>query len=455
MTPVSDASILLRDIAGDAATKTANKVNPSQDQLSQIDQAADDNTWHDVPDMSRDNLRNQAKSTFNQNKPMDRNQAQQIAGDATQAAHPSGSRDPRDAAQLAAEDQRQGTSSGMDPQQGAREGANNALNTAKQNIPQEHQDRAREYKDRTGNYLKSKMPQERRDQTIWRLKKMIVEVQGHQDYRQAIDTLLSLAEEYSGHTKNLANQSAGTVQGARSDNSLQQAETDLKTLIERFANSTSLDDLFDSINQIYRDADRDPELKGWFRKIDRFIRKCLQEQGFILQDSATDEWNQLYDQGNYLLRDRYRGHTDRILDEFKYYADQFDKDPQNKAFGDSMQKLFLDLGQDDNGKPAFKPHLIKDLTDVILPGFFENVRYVPIPRIEYKDNMVDAVVENLVLEGDNLAPNMMEFGSDNYFRWGRRQYSNKNKNKVMLSVSGIQCDLRGKKHYYPRSHVWY
>lgn len=223
--------------------------------------------------------------------------------------------------------------------------------------------------------------------------------------------------------------------------------TDLKTLIERFANSTSLDDLFDSINTIYRDADNDPELKGWFRDIDRYIRKVLKEQGYILQDQATDEWNKLYDHGNFLLRDRYRNHTDRIADEFKFYADQFDKDPQNKAFGNAMQKLFTDLGNDENGKPTFKPHLIKDLTDVILPGFFEHIRYVPVPRIEYSDPMIDAVIENLVLEGDNLAPNVMEFGSDNYWRWGRKSISNKNKNKVMLSVSGIQCDLRDVSYY--------
>jgi len=223
--------------------------------------------------------------------------------------------------------------------------------------------------------------------------------------------------------------------------------TDFKTLLERFANSTSFDDLFDSVNQMYSDADRDPELKDWFKSMDRFIRKCLKEQGYILQDDSNEQWNRLYDHGNFLLRDRYRNHTDRITDELKFLAGQFDEDPQNKAFADSMNKLFLDLGNDENGQPTFKPHLIKDLTEVILPGFFEHIRYVPIPRIEYTDNMMDAVVENLVLEGDNLAPNMAEFGSDNYWRWGRKGSQSKNKNKVMLSVSGIQCDLRDVSYY--------
>lgn len=184
--------------------------------------------------------------------------------------------------------------------------------------------------------------------------------------------------------------------------------TEFKTLIERFANSTSTDDLFDSINMIYRDADKDPELKSWFKHMNAYIRKCLKQQGYIMEDRATDEWNQLYDRGNFLLRDRYRNHTDRILDEVKFLADQFDQDLQNKRFGESMQKLFTDLGNDENGKPTFKLHLIKDLTDVIIPGIFVSLQYVPIPRIEYSDPTIDAVIENLVIESDNLMPNIFE-----------------------------------------------
>ena len=223
--------------------------------------------------------------------------------------------------------------------------------------------------------------------------------------------------------------------------------TDFKTLIERFANSTSTDDLFESLNNIYRDADQDPELKNWFKDLDKFARRCLKEQGYVLQDASTDEWNRIYDKGQFLLRDRYRDHTDRILDEFNFLGQQFDADPQNKAFANAVQKLFLDLGNDSNGKVTFKPHLIKDLTNVIIPGIFENTRYVPIPRIEVSDPMIDAIVENLVIESDNLFPNVLEFGNDNYFRLGRRQVSNKNENKVMIAASGIQCDLKDVAYY--------
>lgn len=98
----------------------------------------------------------------------------------------------------------------------------------------------------------------------------------------------------------------------------------MKTLLERFANSTSFDDLIESINQIYKDAERDPDLKNWFKQMDTYIRKCLQQQGFILEDRSNQEWNVLYDQGHELLRGRYRAHTDRIADEFKFIGQQFD-----------------------------------------------------------------------------------------------------------------------------------
>ena len=284
--------------------------------------------------------------------------------------------------------------------------------------------------------------------------------------QRAIDTLLRLAETYGGHANDLSGQSRDTVKGAHTDNGLTNAEadlkvifslglldtyrpmlTDFKVLIERFANSTSSEDFFDSINQIYRDANQDPELRGWFKHIDTFLRRCLKEQGYVMLDEANSEWNKIYDQGNFLLRERYRNHTDRVVDETKFLADQLDRDPQNRAFADSINKLFNDLGNDETGKPKFKKHLLKDVSEVILPAFFENVRYIPIPRIEYSDPMADAIIENLVIEGDNLAPNVFEFGSDNYFRWGRKSIKNQNKNKVMLSVSGIQMDLRDVSYY--------
>ena len=158
---MSDALTLARDIAGDGAQTAATRLNPSEDKLSQIDAPADDNTWHDVPDVA--NIRNQVKDQYNTRKPFgNKDQAKDAAaGDASDVK--------------AAKDQG---------------GAGNAAGTlkgkAQVNMSEESQEKARKARERTRSYLESKMPKERREQTIWRLKKMIVEIQGHQDCKSAL-----------------------------------------------------------------------------------------------------------------------------------------------------------------------------------------------------------------------------------------------------------------------------
>ncbi|KAJ5007922.1 hypothetical protein K4K48_009685 [Colletotrichum sp. SAR 10_66] len=446
---LKDASVLLRDMAGDAATEAAQRVRPSGEALDQMDRPAEDNTWHDAPDFSKDNFKKQAQGIY-KGSPAD--DAREIINAGTQSAHPQGSQNPQDLAATAARDQAQGTNSGVNAQGGINAARDVLQKKYDENVDEETKEKARqrneEYKRRTKDYFNKKMPQERKDQTIWRLKKMVLECQQHPDYSQAIETLLNLAEEYAGHSRSLAQGGSGTVKDARAG--LAQAEADLKTLIERFANGTSTDDLFESINQIYRDADQDRELKDWFKAMDRYVRRCLLEQGYILDDDSNQEWNHLYDHGRYLLREKYRAHTDRVLDEIKFLADQFDQDPQNKRFAESVQKLFTDLGNDENGKPTFKPHLLKDLSEVIIPSIFENVAYIPVPRIEYSDPQFDAVIENLVLESDNFMPNVLEINSENYFLWGRKKIANKHKQSFEVKVAGIQLDLRDVAYHVKR-----
>ncbi|KAI1362221.1 hypothetical protein F5Y08DRAFT_279318 [Xylaria arbuscula] len=426
---LSDATILIRDMAGDAATNAATKVRPSEDKLNQLDAPAEDNTWHDAPDLSKENMRTQFQS-LTKKAPTE---------------------DAKDTANTTLEGARQPDGS-VNPQAGAVTAANVASEKIDANVSDEDKEAAKntaaEYRRRAREYLDKKVPQERRDQTVWRLKKMVLECQQHPDYQQAITTLLDLAEQYAHHGRNVTSGGAGTVKQTRS--AFAAAEADLKVLIERFANGTSSDDLWTSINTLYEDADRDPELRNWFKSMDTYIRKCLQQQGYIMEEDCNRQWNLLYDHGNYLLREKYRAHTDRIVDEVKFLGTQFDQDPQNRAFSNSLQKLFKHLGNDENGKPTFKPHLIKDLTEVIIPATFENVAYIPVPRIEYSDHMIDAIVENLVLESDNFMPNVFEVASDNFFSWGRKKNPSRRKNSIDVKVSGVQMDLRDVSYYVKR-----
>jgi hypothetical protein len=377
---LSDVGVLARDMAADAGAKATGKLRPDEDRLKQIDEAAPDHQWHETPP-SLGELKDQYKSKAQDAKSQAQDHADGVQRDAARGA--TGQSDPKEAGRRAADEHANQTSrSDVDQNAGAKQGAQSAKDRISNAIPDEHKDKAREVKEDTKNqtkdYLNDKIPQERRDQTIHRLKKMVVEIQQHEDYQEAIDTLIGLAEEYAGHASSVAKDTHGEVKRTAEDNNLQKAQTELKTLLENFADGTSMDDIFDAVNDLVTDANNDPEFTNWWKRLDRYVRKCLREDGYILKDESTEEWNRINEQGQYFLNDRYKEHTDRVIDEVNRFFDYMANDPDNVAFGNKVQKLFLDLGQDKNGNVKFKKHLLTDVTDVIIPGFFENMRYVPV-----------------------------------------------------------------------------
>ena len=54
---------------------------------------------------------------------------------------------------------------------------------------------------------------------------------------------------------------------------MKHATTELRTLLERFANGKSMDIVVDAGHALIDDAQRDPELKEWFKKVNAYIHK--------------------------------------------------------------------------------------------------------------------------------------------------------------------------------------
>jgi hypothetical protein len=64
--------------------------------------------------------------------------------------------------------------------------------------------------------------------------------------------------------------------------------------------------------------------------------------------------------------------------------------------------------------------------------------------------MIDAVVENLVLESENLMPNILELQADNFFRFGRKKISSRSVHRFSVHASQIQCDLKDVAYWFKK-----
>ena len=100
-----------------------------------------------------------------------------------------------------------------------------------------------------------------------------MECQQHEDYQAAIRWLLGALEEYNGHAQTVAAKGTETRGALSEDSSLNTALNELKTLLERFANGKSLDEVQKRADTVYTDAREDEELRNWFKRLDAFARR--------------------------------------------------------------------------------------------------------------------------------------------------------------------------------------
>ena len=124
-------------------------------------------------------------------------------------------------------------------------------------------------------------------------------------------------------------------------------------------------------------------------------------------------------------------------------------DSLNARFGEDWARLTKDLLFDNEGELKFKPELWYDIRKTILPAVIDKVGYVPIPRVEYTDDTLDLVLENLTLSGRNLFPNVVTLESHNFVKFSPyNTIKDDQHHEIVLHFGQIQADMRDVAFYF-------
>lgn len=77
------------------------------------------------------------------------------------------------------------------------------------------------------------------------------------------------------------------------------------------------------------------------------------------------------------------------------------------------------------------------------------VGYIPIPRVEYTDDTLDLVVENLTLQGRNLFPNIISVEAHNYMKFSPYQtIADEHHHEFTITFAQVQADMREVAFYF-------
>jgi hypothetical protein len=88
----------------------------------------------------------------------------------------------------------------------------------------------------------------------------------------------------------------------------------------------------------------------------------------------------------------------------------------------------------------------------LIPAFIDEIKYIPIPRIEYSDHQFDIVVENLILSGDTLLPNIFETKMESFdsFSLKSATESKPGHQSLFIRMSEIQADIDDVVFFYKK-----
>ncbi|KAI8075926.1 uncharacterized protein B0P05DRAFT_454424, partial [Gilbertella persicaria] len=304
--------------------------------------------------------------------------------------------------------------------------------------------------------INKKFPKEKQDELLERLKFTLAEVQKHPEYQEAINTLVHLVKSWSSRLSKVTQDVTSKAKANDKPEQMsyrERAEKELKTIIETWAQDYSIDPLLHGVQDVMQDVQNDDHLKKYYRSVIQYADRLMREAGYAAQDRSTEDGKRIMEEGKHIVKGRYKDHLDNLSSEARRIMHLMAEDDISKELNHRITTIHRHMWMDEEGNPAFKPQLLNDFKLTLLPAFIDEIKYIPVPRIEYSDNQFDVAVDNLIISGDTLLPNVFETKVESFSSFSLRSSETAPKpsrQSLFVRMSEIQADIDDVVFFYKK-----
>lgn len=150
------------------------------------------------------------------------------------------------------------------------------------------------------------------------------------------------------------------------------------------------------------------ELYNEREQLGHFVKNCLLEQGYLtdakwIKEEAKERFFSLHEA---MQKDRKQVALVReIMDDWNYLLERANRDEALQKLGHDVTDLYSHLLKDAEGRPAFKPELIRDLR-VALPTVIRRLQFIKVPDmlVANPEGGYGMTIQNAVVIVTELAP---------------------------------------------------
>ncbi|KAJ9113527.1 hypothetical protein QFC20_001878 [Naganishia adeliensis] len=312
-------------------------------------------------------------------------------------------------------------------------------------------------------YLDEKLPaaDEAKDKLITRLQQVVLHTQKNKAYHQAINTLINIVKKYASKAQDALDETIDKSNISDEDEKVQQAGRDLRKFVENLAGK-SMDGVIETSQKAADDIKNDPRLSEYFNAIGEYLDRILHDEGYIVSQRAYRKASSLYDDGQSLLQDnpQWKSDASALQKELESFFNALTNDELTSNLVDAIENMGEDMA--DAGKVGFNSlkangaGLYRDFVDVMVPRIIGLIKEIPVPRIEFKSEDVDLVIDDFNLASASFIPDSIRFVAHNDFEFtqGYATYASEYDSTVRLRVKGLHVSAKDIAYWFSKKSGW-
>ncbi|TRM65962.1 hypothetical protein BD626DRAFT_486348 [Schizophyllum amplum] len=253
----------------------------------------------------------------------------------------------------------------------------------------------------------------------------LILVAAHKDprYTQALRTFLEIIRNYTAMTRKavdaISHMSPEDMPQDRLFHlspHIKQLLKDVRTFLERLASGHPLANLLRLLTTLVDDtllspAESSVRLRSHLAAVGRWCDMALQDPAYANSSAGMQAFGTLYDHSLALFQtdtdDPWISDLRRLVDECSVYVRLVQDDVSTKRLVQSVKTLnadFRQLGSETAGaRSRWRQETVRDILGYVVPRVLRSLRSLPImPRVEYKDPVVDVALDSLLLTSTPL-----------------------------------------------------
>jgi len=286
-------------------------------------------------------------------------------------------------------------------------------------------------------------------------------------YKGALRTIFTLLQKYSEGVSKVASAATTDVSGGEkteirvepklwTDESLSIVLADVRILLERVASGRSLDPLIQTLRacvQDFVDSLAGSGLTEYFADFGNWVDRSLNDPKYSASRAGRQKVDELYDRGRTLFSEDTKFGQDlrslfRLAEDFLHGISH---DTGTNRIIRAIDKLSADSAILFQEQPyQAGRELGRDLFFWLLPRFLRIIRSLPMPRVEFINDMVEIALDSIVLNSPttlrSLMPDSIHITNHNDLHI--TQYGDPlRKNFVRVHVEGLRMAIQDLEYY--------